>query len=99
MAWYRARFRMPEREEGKRYYLWFGAIDDGYWIYVNGVKVGENFTTEEDPHVWCRSYTCEVTDALRYGEENLVSVKVRDIAGAGGIYKGAFLLEDAAGGD
>ena len=94
MAWYRTRFAAPKREPGKRYHLWFGAIDDGFWIYVNGEKVGEDFTTEERPEVWFTPYSCDVTDQLRFGEENLVAVKVRDIFGAGGIYKGAFLLEE-----
>ena len=66
-----------------------------YELYVNGQKVGEDFSTEERPHVWYTPYCCEVTDQLRYGEENLIAVKVRDILGAGGIYKGAFLLVDA----
>jgi len=95
IAWYRTRFEAPKKAEGKRYYLWFGAIDDGFWLYVNGQKVGEDFSTEERPHVWYTPYCCEVTDQLRYGEENLIAVKVRDILGAGGIYKGAFLLVDA----
>jgi len=93
MAWYRVRFTAPPRKPGRRYYLWFGAIDDGYWIYLNGQKVGETFTDEDHLDVWYTPYTCDVTDQLNYGEENLIAVKVRDIAGGGGIYKGAFLLE------
>jgi hypothetical protein len=93
VVWYRARFTAPAREEGKRYYLWFGAIDDGFWIYLNGVKVGEDITSEERPDVWLNPYCCEVTDQLRFKEENLVSVKVQDVGGRGGIYNGAFLLE------
>ena len=92
-AWYRARFQAPEREEGRRYYLWFGAIDDGFWIYLNGQEVGKDFTTEERTHVWYTPYACEVTDQLKYGAENLVSVRVRDLRGGGGIYRGAFLLK------
>jgi len=97
IAWYRARFRAPRREPGKRYCLWLGAVDESCWIYLNGRKVGENiYDAEKNPDAWYTPTWADVTDHLRYDDENLVAVKVRDIAGAGGIYKGAFLLEEAA---
>jgi len=60
--------------------------------------VGENFTTEKNLDVWFTPYACDVTDQLKYGEKNLVAVKLRDKWGFGGIYKRAFLIEaDASG--
>lgn len=97
IAWYRTRFRAPAREEGKRYALWFGAVDESCWVYLNGQKVGENiYDFAKNPNSWLEPFSFDVTDLLRFGEENLVAVKVRDISGAGGIYKGVFLIETGA---
>ena len=97
IAWYRTRFRAPAREEGKRYALWFGAVDESCWVYLNGLKVGENiYDFEKNPNSWCEPFSVDITDSLKFGEENLVAVKVRDTAGAGGIYKGVFLIEGGA---
>ena len=96
IAWYRTRFKIPAALKGRNIYLWFGGVDESYWIYVNGKKVGENiFDKKKNPNSWVDPYTADITAAARVGEENLVSVKVRDIGGAGGIYQPVILLTDA----
>ena len=96
IAWYRTRFAIPKEFKDQKIYLCFGAVDESYWIYVNGQKVGENiFDRETNPNSWVDPYTADISSVARPGEENLVSVKVRDIGGAGGIYQPVILLTEA----
>ena len=96
IAWYRTRLAIPKELKDKKIYLCFGAVDESYWIYVNGQKVGENiFDAETNPNSWVDPYTADISAVAKPGEENLVSVRVRDIGGAGGIYQPVLLLTEA----
>jgi galactose mutarotase len=68
--WYRRTFRAPALARGGRLLLHFGAVDWEAQIFVNGRKVGEH-RGGYDP------FTCDVTDALRRGTQELV-VRVWD---------------------
>ena len=65
--WYRKKFDLSKKE-GKRYFLWFGAINYQSHIYLNGKKIGSHeggFTP----------FNFEVTDFVKEKENSLV-VKV-----------------------
>jgi hypothetical protein len=57
----------------------FEGIDDEGWIYVNGVKVGEN-------HTWNQPVQANVKAQLHAGK-NVIAVIVRNNSGQGGIYE------------
>ncbi|MCI0707154.1 MAG: alpha-glucosidase C-terminal domain-containing protein [Ignavibacteriae bacterium] len=59
--------------------LFFGGVDDDADVWVNGAKVGSHAGYSEAFHF-------DVTQALRQGT-NEVTVRVKDYAGPGGIYK------------
>jgi galactose mutarotase len=63
--WYRRAFRAPPLARGGRLLLHFGAVDWEAVIYLNGRKVGEH-RGGYDP------FTCDVTDAVRPGVQELV---------------------------
>ncbi len=88
-AWYRVRFTIPAEARGKRLVLRFGAVDEQAWVYLNGELIGEHTeqSTGETVHqIWDRPFEVPLTNA-RFGEENVLAVRVRDSVGAGGIWK------------
>ncbi|HRU05937.1 MAG TPA: DUF4838 domain-containing protein, partial [Candidatus Brocadiia bacterium] len=95
IAWYRARFTPPAGLKGRKLYLCFGGVDESCWIYVNGQKVAESiYDKDTNPNSWTTPILADITEAAKPGEENLVSVRVRDVGGVGGIYRPVLLLAD-----
>ena len=74
--WYRRQFDPPDRSEGHRTLLHFGAVDWHATVWVNGVQVGEHkggYTP----------FTFDVTDALKEEGDQEVLVAVWDPTDAG----------------
>ena len=66
---YRRTFTLPESWSGERTFLTFEGVDAAFYLWVNGTQVGyaeDSFTAD----------TFDVTDYIRYGEENTLAVKV-----------------------
>lgn len=63
--WYKRTFDLPAGWEGKRVLLNFGAVDRIATVFVNGKKAGGH-TGGYD------SFSLDITDLLRYGENTLV---------------------------
>jgi len=100
-AWYRTRFSLPtapplragrsravEGSQGRAVYLELGKVDDADETFLNGVKVGQ--TGDFPPNYrgdWqaYRRYRVPA-DALNWGGENVLAVRVYDGGGAGGIW-------------
>ncbi|OLC05939.1 MAG: hypothetical protein AUH42_06550 [Gemmatimonadetes bacterium 13_1_40CM_70_11] len=92
-AWYRTRFTLPPLpsrpvgpSDGRTVYIELGKIDDADETFVNGVKVGQ--TGEFPPRYrseWqtYRRYAVP-DDALNWGGENVLAVRVYDGGGPGG---------------
>ena len=91
-AWYRTKVHLPAACRGNSIRLYFGAVDEGGWIYVNGrlVKV-RPFVP---PDGWRRPFEVEITDAVRFGAENLLAVRVLDRSGTGGIWRPVKIVTD-----
>jgi hypothetical protein len=83
IGWYRGRFEAPPMTAGGAAYLHFGAVDESCWVWVNGVYVGRHHLGTEG---WDQPFRLEITEALQPGE-NLVAVRVLNVAYAGGIWK------------
>ncbi|MGQ9779963.1 MAG: glycoside hydrolase family 2 protein [Bacillota bacterium] len=64
-VWYRRTFALPPEWENKRILLHFGAVDYDTEVWVNGVSVGRH-------RGGYTSFTMEITDALRTGENSIV---------------------------
>jgi beta-galactosidase len=68
-GWYRKSFTLPAADAGKRVYLDFDGVMAMPTVYVNGRKAGD----------WDYGYTSfrvDATDFVRFGEPNLVAVRV-----------------------
>ncbi len=79
LAWYRQIVTIPAEFEGRPIYLWFGGVDNAAKVWVNGELLGTN---REPLHGLpgvagtFRPFDFLATSAIRFGEENTVSVKV-----------------------
>jgi len=70
LAWYRQTIDIPAEAEGKRVFLWFGAIDEMAKVWVNGKLIGIS------PRVVFKPFELDATEAIRPGRPNTVVVCV-----------------------
>ena len=69
-VWYRRHFVLPNKMEGKRVLLHFGAVDYKAWVYVNGAMVGTHRGSNA-------AFSFDVTEELVDGQNEIV-VRVFD---------------------
>lgn len=86
VAWYRRQIEVPARPEGviNAVEIACDGVDECAWIWVNGVYVGQH---DIGPAGWEKAFTLDITDALRWGATNQITVRVLDSTFAGGIWK------------
>lgn len=73
-AWFRRTFQAPAAWHGQRVVLRFGGVKYNSRVLVNGEHAGGCFNGY-DP------FECDITDAVRYGGDNVLLVEVRDWTG------------------
>ena len=69
VAWYRKHFQMNAAEEGKLVTLELDGVYDNAEVWLNGFYVGGR------PYGF-ESFTCDLTPVLKFGEENILAVRV-----------------------
>lgn len=84
IAWYRIKFKMPEKITSEAVELAFGAVDESAWVWLNGVYIGQH---DIGPNGWDRPFWLDVTREIRWNDENVLVVRVEDTSNAGGIWK------------
>lgn len=85
VGWYRIRFKMPAKTACKAVELQVGAADEQAWVWLNGKYVGQNLGVPEE--IWDKPFALDVTNAVQWGAENILTVRVSDIGYAGGLWK------------
>ncbi len=79
-AWYRQTVYVPAEYEGRDLHLWFSGVNDTADVWLNGEYIGGNHDGAEfDVYAFgasFRPFQLAVADALRYGGENVVTVRV-----------------------
>jgi len=95
IASYAIEFNLSNEFDGERMVLALGKIDDLDQVYLNGKLIGQSgdFTKNTvynnlDSHQQLRGYYLPI-DALNNNGKNILIVKVLDVGGLGGFYKGA----------
>ena len=83
-AWYRIRFDMPEKPACNAVELHFPSVDECAWVWLNGTFVGDH---DLGPMGWDKPFWLDVTSEIRWGQSNLLVVRVEDSMQAGGILK------------
>lgn len=84
IGWYRIRFKMPEKMKHEAVELHFNAVDEGAWVWLNGTYIGQH---DEGPDGWTIPFWLDVTQEIKWGQENILVVRVEDSSAAGGIWK------------
>ena len=91
-AWYRRHFTIAEEERGKRFVLHFDGIATNATVYFNGSLMKHNFCGYTP-------FDVDITDYLRFGQDNVIAVYVNteNHEGwwyeGGGIYRDVFLVK------
>ena len=88
IGWYRRAFELAKADEGKRIYLTFDGVYRDATVFVNGWIVrrheGGYYPFRED-----------ITDVVKYGERNVIAVKVDATKFEGWFYEGAGIYRHA----
>ena len=83
-AWYRIKFKMPPKMDFTSIELAFGAVDEGAWVWLNGVYLGSHNIGVAG---WDVPFNLDCRKEAIWGEENVLVVRVQDTSAAGGIWK------------
>lgn len=84
VGWYRRDIELPEPPGHICVELVFEGVDESAWVWVNGVYVGGQ---DIGPDGWNQPFRVEVTQELRWGAVNQITVRVLNTAYAGGIWR------------
>lgn len=84
IAWYRIRFNMPAKMDSNAVELHFEAVDESAWVWLNGIYVGEH---DIGAGGWNVPFRLDATKEVKWGMENIMTVRVLDRGNAGGIWK------------
>ena len=94
-GWYRTRLPVEQREELKPHrYLYFEAVDEEAWVYLNGKPIFENTvaTTGLPPEeLWNTPFVVPLDDIVLKGDD-LLAARVFNIGGMGGIWRPVHLV-------
>jgi beta-galactosidase len=82
VGWYRKSFFIPETDLGRRISVEFDGVFRDSVVWVNGHYLGR------EPSGY-NSFSRDVTDYLRYGENNVIAVRVDATIEEGWFYEGA----------
>ena len=69
IGWYRKHLNVPSSKKGKKVYLYFEGVYNRSEVYLNGKLLGKR------PSGYI-SFYYDATDAIKYGGENIISVRV-----------------------
>lgn len=91
VAWYRLRFVVPAEWRGKPLTLMLGSVDDQDRTFLNGELIGATGPGIERAVLVRRRYEV-AAERVRYGEENVLAIRVWDGGGPGGLMGPALTL-------
>ncbi len=83
-AWYRIHFKMPDKIESNAVELHFESVDESAWVWMNGVYLGKH---DIGLAGWNKPFRLDTTKEIKWGQENILTVRVLDRADGGGIWK------------
>lgn len=90
LAWYRKKVKVPKSWKGKKVWLKFEAVNDAYELYINGESV--SYFGAANISVASRPTFTEISEKLKFGEENQIALCVNDWGGSGGLWVAPVVL-------
>ena len=98
IGWYRKMFTLPERLEEKELTIILGFIDDFDQVYLNGELIGETNDNRgfgsSNSYRKLRIYPVP-ENLIKKNEKNILAVRIKDLGGEAGIYKGPLVIVDS----
>lgn len=93
ICWYRKKTIIDKKLAQQKLILFCGRIDDRDEVYVNGHLIGQTGLFSKSKHETLTTYRKERVyfippHLIRAGNENVISIRVLDHGGLGGIYEG-----------
>ena len=82
VGWYRRSFRVPGGDEGKRLVVKFDGVFRDCIVWLNGHYLLNNLSGYSE-------FTADITDYVRYGQKNVLVVRVDASLNEGWFYEGA----------
>jgi hypothetical protein len=99
-GWYRVAFTLPATSQGKTLRLLFAGVDEQAWVYLNGALIGEHSEKSEKKAytaLYDEPFIVEVPPTqLKFRTENVLSVRVHNQAGAGGLWRPVHAIESVS---
>lgn len=84
VGWYRLEWEAPAMEGYDALGLHFEGVDENAWVWVNGQYAGQH---NIGMHGWDQPFQLDVTELLRPGETNQITVRVKNTRANGGIWQ------------
>ena len=84
-GWYRKTVNVPKDWDGKDVWIKFAAVNDAYDLFVNGSQVS-SYGASQYSFAGKPSFT-EVSEKLKYGKPNQITVRVNDWGLSGGLWR------------
>ena len=84
VTWYRRSIEIPPEAEHLAVDLHFGGVDESTWVWLNGVYVGQH---DIGPSGWNDPFRLDITEEIRWGTINQITIRAMNTAHAGGIWK------------
>ncbi|HLQ38968.1 MAG TPA: hypothetical protein VK348_14255, partial [Planctomycetota bacterium] len=91
IAWYQIAIEVPADWRDQDARAVFEGIDDSAIVWLNGEEVGRFGDPATGKTVWLERSVAELGRKLRPAERNVLTVRVVDHVGAGGLWKPVFL--------
>lgn len=88
-GWYRRTIDLPANPGAEGAFIRFGGVDECARIWVNGLFVGEH---NIGPSGWDKPFQIDVSNAIKWGEANQITVLAWNTAAAGGIWQPVHLM-------
>ena len=91
-GWYATEMYIPATGE-KRVWLYFGAVDENYTLWINGSYIGDNLDVYQ--RLWDVPVSVEITGKFKQGDFNHIVVRASNTAQAGGVWRPVRILLEA----
>lgn len=85
-VWYRKHLLIYRKDRDKQFYLEFEGVNIGAAVYVNGAFIKGNTRVEQPGEVTHVGgfipFSVDITDHLKFGQENIIAVRVSNAPGS-----------------
>ena len=84
IGWYRIRFTMPKKVAHNAVEIQFSGVDESAWVWLNGIYLGCHDIGVAGHNKY---FAVDATKEVKFGAENVLTVRVKDTGAAGGIWR------------